>query len=774
MENKVIDIAASSITADRATPQIIAAPSITELSTGVYQPDSLQTTIADIGLLVNLTGYGQESISSGGQLFVRPNEYANIATIGEILKQALNSQKLETTIATELARKVVSLGKIETASVTEYTQLLLSALRTFLENSVASDTAYKGYEKSLIDNTSISELNSKLISPAYVDNITTSERWNTAYAKSVLETLLATDDVYGIANADDDQTASMIKVVEEYSYLSEVRTTNVSKTLLDSYAASELLAANTQKVLLETSILTDAPIFVNNFIREYTDSILSTDDFYGIANADDDQTATLIKVVLEQVSPSEQYTKVLSKVYNEQALLVETYRSVLEKIFLDNLLATDDFYGLANTDDDQTAAFDKVLKETLPVTDTTNYLVVFNRNIVDIPIVTEILASNVSKVPAADTFTSTESASKYINSFIEEDLYFAERYVREKFSIGGALPNDLDPYFTIALSKIDSSVLSETYSKVVSKLLLETSSISETLYSTSSKSFLETAATFDEPHLSIEPIILDPVSRVGQFPDIKFYTFNKGLLETANYTDTLSFNNSITFIDNLLATDDFYGLANTDDDQTAAFDKVLKDNLDGVVDSIVTLITSLRTFTDSGVMSESHAYAVTKGLVEPTIYPADVASSVLVKAPNAENIFATHIVEATISSSSGSWDYFLENYVPITYMTGNIISSDLSTALYNKSALEAVTSTEQYLHTYIKATIEQVALQEVPIIVLGSVIPETLAIQETKYISSGKVTTESVATIEYATANIQNYFPSNFAQVGYVGTNFTL
>jgi hypothetical protein len=243
------------------------------------------------------------------------------------------------------------------------------------------------------------------------------------------DTIDFSKNVVDPAVTSEEVTRGMVRQYEDEYASEDIKTFSLEKPFADSVdyptdSAVSHVEKNRSEELAFTGdattayikkVATDEPLTSEertvSIIKVFFDSIGVTDDFFGPANPDDDQTMVFEKNVLttnadtglvdEQTSqvrkPSVEVAGLLeravyefSKLNEEQVgnldaavvaflaeradftVFDEQVRSSITKSVADTLGATDDFYGETNVDDDQTSHLFRPLSDTVPhPTDTT-------------------------------------------------------------------------------------------------------------------------------------------------------------------------------------------------------------------------------------------------------------------------------------------------------------------------------------------------------------------------------------------------------------------
>ena len=253
---------------------------------------------------------------------------------------------------TDITFVETALRKADSATTSDTVDILFIIGRTFNDTFVSVDINYVDFEKPLTEAlASVDAHYSEFIKPVtpdsftvdgggtgtctdYVDRYYMVERYVDSaiplfeftkaatdavatadtYTYSALfnrefnESLDVTDDFDGVATSEDDQTMLLHKQRTDLVAQSELTTFNLDKALTDTATGTELLAYSVSKGFTDTSTFsdgldsiyfskyrTDTSVTSDNISsvelsKSISDVVDATDDFYGTANTDDDQT----------------------------------------------------------------------------------------------------------------------------------------------------------------------------------------------------------------------------------------------------------------------------------------------------------------------------------------------------------------------------------------------------------------------------------------------------------------------------------------------------
>lgn len=183
------------------------------------------------------------------------------------------------------------------------------------------------------------DLKALALSKVFAESVSKSDASVTSIGKSISDLVDATDDLLGLANVDDDQVMLLSSTKSEYAATSETTAFAFNRVSADASITSEQVAFNAIKSLIDQAAATD--VAAKGVGKSFADLLSKTDS----------QILVFGKGVAESASTSEARTFFVSK------------------SIADAVDATDDFYGVTNADDDQTFAYSKVSSEIVLKTD---------------------------------------------------------------------------------------------------------------------------------------------------------------------------------------------------------------------------------------------------------------------------------------------------------------------------------------------------------------------------------------------------------------------
>jgi hypothetical protein len=319
-----------------------------------------------------------------------------------------------------------------------------------------------------------------------------------------------------------------------------------------------------------------------------------------LADASDTQRISTSKIKFSSTTNTEQFNKTSGKLLPETETVTDQKRLnigkvlpetantsilfsrtvVFNRLVLDIVDATDDFLGLANIDDDQIASvgkklidytanfeqlvksYNKQIREISPAIDQARFK--FNKQLRD----TETTA-DVVRLQVAKTIVETDNA-------IDQARLQVTKPLRETTNTGSFFSR------TVGFSRTLPETTTATQQKFISvtKILTETEAAVDQARLRVTKNIRDTETVVDVARLQFTK----PLSETDSATDQIRLQFNKPVNETVInntlFSRTVAFNRLV--LDSVDATDDFFGLANIDDDQIAFVGKTLVDYTAGL------------------------------------------------------------------------------------------------------------------------------------------------------------------------------------------------
>ena len=553
-----------------------------------------------------------------------------------------------------------------------------------------------------------------------------------------------------------------------------------------------MLLSETYLAFVSELLKQDIPLALESASKELLfnllDNFSTTDDFYGLANLDDDQVATVLKVVNESaIAGQELVVFAPVKAINETTVLLDTIQS-----FNLQSVRTDSFYLPEQLEFESS----KVLSSSLVSTDILELLLVQGRSFFDNVNQTDIALLLLNKNPSHELVSLTETN---FTKFLEKSV------LNTVVTNSEVLFTDISTVLVDAADWFAYDYLDESYT-------------------------LGGAVTYDEAAYSLITVVA-PDTISGVYNSTPVFEIVPGLVCTGIATDILDrvVNYNTSYVDFVYPTDDFLGAANLDDDQYVLFVKVaaetantqdnkylhvlkasndistvgsevlitntskvtidtpstidekaveiLKSLNTALVstDLLTTLSVQLRTFIEAIDISQNFTLDVNPAKFEQITAQNDLQVFIYDKT-SPEIITTSEELERDYDLIPNASDFFLEAYSS-GYTRGGAAVAEFAYKLLNKPipTAEVVTISDTRSYLLEKDKPEQsTATETLFILTTQKQMPEVITIAELVQQVIAKARTESAVSSEQATALLENYFPSQFAQAGYVGTNFTL
>jgi hypothetical protein len=319
-----------------------------------------------------------------------------------------------------------------------------------------------------------------------------------------------------------------------------------------------------------------------------------------LADASDTQRISTSKIKFSSTTNTEQFNKTSGKLLPETETVTDQKRLnigkvlpetantsvlfsrtvVFNRLVLDIVDATDDFLGLANIDDDQIASvgkklidytanfeqlvksYNKQIREISPAIDQVRFN--FDKQLRDTETTTDVVRLQVAKT-IVETETATDQARLQVTKPLRENTNTGSFFSR-----------------TVGFSRTLPETTTATQQKFISvtKILTETDNAVDQARLLVTKNISDTETVVDQARLQFTK----PLSETDNATDQIRLQFNKPVNETVInntlFSRTVAFNRLV--LDSVDATDDFFGLANIDDDQIAFVGKTLVDYAAGL------------------------------------------------------------------------------------------------------------------------------------------------------------------------------------------------
>ena len=455
------------------------------------------------------------------------------------------------------------------------------------------------------------------VKKASADEASTSESYHFQIIKDIQDSLGATDDFLGEANIDDDQVALVVKPRYERASAADDDTIDFEKNVVDPVEA-----ATDDKVTVDLQRPIDDPYTSGD---EYVSHL--TKPAYDDAESDDVQTSHVVKNRGDDLAyAGDATTAYVKKVAADEPLTSEERTVNIIKVFFDHLGVTDDFYGDANPDDDQTMDFDKNVN----VTDSDAGVVDeqtsdVNKPSVDVAGLVEKAVYEFSKLSEEQVAGLDEAVVSFLAAradFSIFDDYVTSAFTKDVREDLGATDDFLgdanidDDQIAIVVKPLhDRPKVGETTSYSATKSLSDEGSVEDDAPYQLSKP-LEDATSADDIYAAqvgkpvedgtttsedVTQELVKPLEDFSQLAETTTLGLQTPRSDDAATDDQLTSAFVKDVSDDLGATDDFFGQTNIDDDQTSHVRRPVED---AVQTPDQALISSEKPLTDAGLASE--------------------------------------------------------------------------------------------------------------------------------------------------------------------------
>lgn len=465
---------------------------------------------------------------------------------------------------------------VDYGSLADTSSIYITTTKTDTTNTL--DTSKLGLSKPFADSVSKSELFTLSASKLLVESLTLPDTDNKAVSKTSEDSFISIDEnkfsVYKpfteTNNATDQSILSTGKVAAEAVAFQDTFSTlwSAARNILEDLASTDTLAAELRTEKFDQVSVTDiiqivlvrlhavidtishsdsnyTQVSYNRLVEELIDA---TDDFYGIANLDDDQIASVLKGAVDHFSVQDILSVSASKVLPTQyATVPDSISNGLNKPILEQL---------ANLDSTSFISGKYIYNESCQI----------NSDIVNI------------------------AASKYFtDSLINNDIFIKQVNTnRNDISI----TSDTIESFEVNKTKLDFSNTIDSISFNAKSTATDTAYLQNPIALNNTKQLLDTSTNSDTKYLQAYKTQIDLLNiknadtvysasakvlgDVSVNTDTPKYTFSTTKSDSVGISETkiqLVTNYYRTYLDSIDATDDFYGEANVDDDQTARLGK---------------------------------------------------------------------------------------------------------------------------------------------------------------------------------------------------------
>lgn len=271
-------------------------------------------------------------------------------------------------------------------------RLKLSGATRNLKASTAYNRLIAKVEKGLFllvqvlqNNISLSEALSFAFGKDLTDNPKASESHSIAFSKALTDTINATDDVYGVADPDDQQNMDFNQSSADSTGFSDVQTFAVGKALSDSSNTSDSAVLTANKSLSDTQAATDSDAKAfSKALGLDTDQDYVTDGYFW-----DDY---VVGSSTEILAAAETFSLGFTTGFADSSVSTDEFDRQVDysRSLSDTVYATDDIYNQQGVDDQQNIQFYK--------------------NTLELPLVSEVFSLQLGRV-LSDTASSSDATA---------------------------------------------------------------------------------------------------------------------------------------------------------------------------------------------------------------------------------------------------------------------------------------------------------------------------------------------------------------------------
>jgi len=464
------------------------------------------------------------------------DDYYGAATVGDdeyvTLNKAVNEYlQLQDSQYISLA---ASITKTDNTIITAPVYLNVNKPVTDIAISTSTDV-FSNYYKVNIESKTITELTSNTVYTIYSDSNYISDYANILLTgiRSFTETLSSTEYLINnpsLVKADQksvtDSFSNITNFVRQFTETqttSELQYFNALTYYIDNITRLDTARLSVNKLLFDAFSKTDVFSTQVSYIREFSDLLDATDDYYGAATVGDDEYASVNKTIVDLAHIAEQATPVNFTLYNNNS---DQASSTEQKYLQININSIADYYTKSDLQ------YSLIGKNWIDTT--------YNFENVQLNIGTNYSDS----ISTSDVFSYSNGTYRdYIDSITNsDDLVLEARPVL-----------------------VDTTNTSETHNIFFLRKPIDILQIN----SSSDRRYIQIGKNLDNTnniaYLNSNSIYLAP---------------NKGVQDQNFVFDFLqtSLTASFGLYDTIHPTDDYYGAANIDDDEYAQFNKTSSDN----------------------------------------------------------------------------------------------------------------------------------------------------------------------------------------------------
>ena len=465
----------------------------------------------------------------------------------------------------------------------------------------------------------------------------------------------------------DSQTVVLLqKAVQEALTLGEQTRVAIAKPQLDSSTVLDSLQQQVRKTVTELTALLDNVSLLTN--KNVQDSSTTTTEL-----------SKAIAAVFTEANYF--YQDYVSQDYAQLGVnLVDTLTRVVAytRSFEHLVDATDDFYGLSNIDDDQVAQVLKALVSWAATQDVAEML----SSVVRLSEIAtfEQFTATVNK-PLLESTTIPDTTSIGVNTgIISVTNTFSQAALTPLKVLASSTNASTDIVFSTPIKGVEDTVqaqnLQETVQLTTSKPLFSNSNVND-LFSSSWQAQRELTSTVGLQDTGItsyqaNKVVVDNTVSSSQISFVN----NINLAETSYFTSeyvtndyaqqAIKLNDTLVTVTNynrdfssqITLTDDFYGVGNIDDDQTAHVTKNAINNVNAQDQILIAWQANLSALDQTGI-TEALVLA-TNSVLNTTTINSDTAQSQLAK------VLASPVTNTDVGVVYNQ-NYFAQSYTALGY-----------------------------------------------------------------------------------------------------------
>ncbi len=520
----------------------------------------------------------------------------------------------------------------DTVSITDSINTISNYTTVFTDTALIGDSVsvLNSYNREVIDNVATLD---DLVSAENQYYLNTSDAF---FITDVVNTLKlysrSNIDTVDIADSIDTSSSFIVNSIDNLSTTDSVAT-SVIKNTSDIVTSNDSAYFYIEPIVIDQTSITDQINIFSDYIFNTQDTVTTTDDYYGLANIDDDQIAFVGKSILDTIGILDN----VNTISDYSSTVLETAATISD-VIIPSLSILLFYYDTVSITDNinTTSNYIPVFTDTALINDSISRLSSYNPEVID-------------NVATLDDLVSAEN-QYYLNT---SDAFFTTDVV-----------STLKLY---SRSNTDNVGITDSIDTLSLFIGISTDSLTTTDSVTILNNYLKDIADVvtgnDTAYFYIEPTVIDQTSITDQINIVSYYIFNTQ--------------------DTVTTTDDYYGLANIDDDQIAFVGKSILDTI-GILDNVNTISDYSSTVLETATISDT----IIPFLLTTLFYydTATLVDSMLVKTDKStiDSISLSDISTAGVGKSapdfiavSGyiqvlSHDYTLGDYVDLGY-TGSII-----------------------------------------------------------------------------------------------------